>query len=71
MMVMSAETFATIKVKIANIYAFVRRNNDIHGKLNTIEFCDKFCTCFVCKREQFDQFHTRLTVYINNPSRYC
>ena len=30
-MVMPAETLATTKVKIAKIYALVRRNNDIQG----------------------------------------
>ena len=44
LMVMSTETLATTKVKIAKMYALVRRNlNDIHGKLNKIEFCYKFC----------------------------
>ena len=44
LMVMSTETLATTKVKIAKIYALVRRNlNDIHGKLNKIEFSYQFC----------------------------
>ena len=43
LMVMFAETLATIKVKIAKIYASVReKHNDIHGKLNKIDFCYKF-----------------------------
>ena len=43
-MVMSTETLTTMKDKIAKIYALVGRNlNDIHGKLNKIEFCYKFC----------------------------
>ena len=42
-MVMSTKTLATTKVKIAKIYALVQQNlNDIHGKLNNIEFCYKF-----------------------------
>ena len=40
--VMSTETLATTKVKIAKIYASVLRNV-LHGKLNNIEFCYKFC----------------------------
>ena len=44
LMVMSTETLATTKVKIAKMYALVRRNlNDIHGKLDKIEFSYKFC----------------------------
>ena len=44
LMVMSTEALAIFKVKIAKIYALVRRNlNDTHGKLNKIEFCYKFC----------------------------
>ena len=43
-MVMSAETLATTKVKIAKIYTLAyQKRNDIHGKLNKIEFCYKFC----------------------------
>ena len=42
-MVMPAETLATSKVKIANIYDFVRRNWMIYMEnLNTIEFCFTF-----------------------------
>ena len=40
---MSAETLATTEVKTANVYALVHQNNDIHGKLNKIDFCYKFC----------------------------
>ena len=48
LMVMSTETLATSKIKIAKIYALVRRNlNDIHGKLNKIEFCYKFSRTFI------------------------
>ena len=45
LMAMAAETLATTKVKIAKIYALVRRNlmiYTVHGKLN-IEFCYIFC----------------------------
>ena len=39
--VISTETLATSKVKIAKIYASKLKH--IHGKLNKIEFCYTFC----------------------------
>ena len=43
-MVMSTETLATTKVKITkNLCYSPSKLNDIHGKLNKIEFCYKFC----------------------------
>ena len=43
LMVMSAETLATTSQNSENLSFSLSKLNDIHGKLNTTEFCYNFC----------------------------